>query len=82
MRRALQKRKRASAGREGFTDRKTQTKKTRGQRCPNGEISVRFMVVQFLGTEGPYGGVAQLGEHLPCKQGVMGSNPIISTTLA
>ena len=24
-------------------------------------------------------GVAQLGEHLPCKQGVMGSNPIIST---
>ena len=27
----------------------------------------------------PNGGVAQLGEHLPCKQGVMGSNPIIST---
>ena len=27
----------------------------------------------------PFGGVAQLGEHLPCKQGVMGSNPIIST---
>ena len=27
----------------------------------------------------PDGGVAQLGEHLPCKQGVMGSNPIIST---
>ena len=26
------------------------------------------------------GGVAQLGEHLPCKQGVMGSKPIISTT--
>ena len=26
-----------------------------------------------------YGGVAQLGEHLPCKQGVMGSIPIIST---
>ena len=25
------------------------------------------------------GGVAQLGEHLPCKQGVMGSIPIIST---
>ena len=31
-------------------------------------------------TEGEIrGGVAQLGEHLPCKQGVMGSNPIIST---
>ena len=28
----------------------------------------------------PYGGVAQLGEHLPCKQGVKGSNPFISTT--
>ena len=27
---------------------------------------------------GHHGGVAQLGEHLPCKQGVMGSNPIIS----
>ena len=27
----------------------------------------------------PNGGVAQLGEHLPCKQGVMGSIPIIST---
>ena len=27
-----------------------------------------------------FGGVAQLGEHLPCKQGVMGSNPIISTS--
>ena len=29
-----------------------------------------------------HGGVAQLGEHLPCKQGVMGSNPIISTSRA
>ena len=27
-----------------------------------------------------YGGVAQLGEHLPCKQGVMSSNLIISTS--
>ena len=25
------------------------------------------------------GGVAHLGEHLPCKQGVKGSNPFIST---
>ena len=25
------------------------------------------------------GGVAQLGEHLPCKQGVIGSNPFTST---
>ena len=27
-----------------------------------------------------HGGIAQLGEHLPCKQGVSGSNPLISTT--
>ena len=27
------------------------------------------------------GGVAQLGEHLPCKQGVKGSIPFISTTV-
>ena len=26
-----------------------------------------------------YGGVAQLGEHLLCKQGVRGSIPLIST---
>ena len=29
-----------------------------------------------------YGGVAQLGEHLLCKQGVIGSIPFISTTPA
>ena len=27
-----------------------------------------------------YGGVAQLGEHLPCKQGVRSSILLISTT--
>ena len=27
-----------------------------------------------------YWGIAQLVEHLPCKQGVIGSNPITSTT--
>jgi hypothetical protein len=27
------------------------------------------------------GGVAQLGEHLLCKQGVVGSSPITSTTI-
>ena len=26
----------------------------------------------------PYGGVAQLGEHLPCKQGVKSSNLSVS----
>ena len=28
------------------------------------------------------GGVAQLGEHLLCKQGVIGSNPFISTNFS
>ena len=27
-----------------------------------------------------FGGIAQLGEHLPCKQGVSGSIPLTSTT--
>ena len=42
-----------------------------------------LLLFNFQGLFGPHrrhGGVAQLGEHLPCKQGVMGSNPIISTT--
>ena len=38
------------------------------------------LLFNFEGAAG-YGGVAQLGEHLPCKQGVMGSNPIISTRI-
>ena len=46
----------------------------------------RFRVLNLFGCSvkdgerTPDGGVAQLGEHLPCKQGVMGSNPIISTS--
>ncbi len=31
---------------------------------------------------GADGGVAQLGEHLPCTQGVIGSNPFTSTNAA
>ena len=27
-----------------------------------------------------FGGIAQLGEHLPCKQGVSGSIPLTSTS--
>ena len=48
-------------------------------------MSTRRLLFNFEGSFGEkakshkYGGVAQLGEHLPCKQGVMGSNPIIST---
>ena len=44
----------------------------------------KFFVVQLSGfdpekTNPINGGVAQLGEHLPCKQGVKGSIPFIST---
>ncbi len=44
-----------------------------------------FFVVQFSGFARPFsehGGVAQMGEHLPCKQGVEGSSPFISTSRA
>ena len=34
----------------------------------------------FYGAHGGQnGGIAQLVEHLPCKQGVSGSNPLTST---
>ena len=36
-------------------------------------------IIEKEQSKDPHGGVAQLGEHLPCKQGVMGSIPIIST---
>ena len=43
-------------------------------------------VIQFRGYRGlylrkeiPYGGLAQLGERLPCKQEVTGSIPVLST---
>ena len=32
--------------------------------------------------DNPYGGIAQLGEHLPCTQGVKSSNLFISTIWA
>ena len=40
---------------------------------------LRRNFVSSHGTKSAYGGVAQLGEHLPCKQGVMSSNLTIST---
>ena len=66
---------------------KTETKRgktTRGVLYGRGNFNL--LVVQFSVTDRRKlndtqtdGGVAQLGEHLPCKQGVMGSIPIIST---
>ena len=53
-----------------------------------GHTDPAFLLFNFQGSQDPgkqsqeYGGVAQLGEHLPCKQGVKGSNPFISTRSA
>ena len=48
--------------------------------CRHGEGKQKLPLIEKkVKKANPYGGVAQLGEHLPCKQGVMGSNPIIST---
>ena len=52
-------------------------------------ISVRSVVQVHLGppkniladNNRKYGGVAQLGEHLPCKQGVRSSILLVSTIL-
>ena len=54
------------------------------QKTKNGRVKAkwkRISLFDFQGTE-PWktsGGVAQLGEHLPCKQGVKSSNLFIST---
>ena len=46
----------------------------------DGDESSKALSIVHSKENPKYGGVAQLGEHLPCKQGVMGSNPIISTS--
>ena len=37
------------------------------------------LLFNFEGPKPSHGGVAQLGEHLPCTQGVRSSNLLIST---
>ena len=49
----------------------------RGGRCAECASSYEMVAVVF---EPPAGDVAQLGEHLLCKQGVSGSSPLISTS--
>ena len=46
------------------------------ERQPLGRVRDRRLRLWDL----PFGGVAQLGEHLLCKQGVRGSIPLISTS--
>ena len=45
-------------------------------RSGDGDQVILFCIRQVL----QVGGIAQLGEHLLCKQGVIGSIPIVSTT--
>ena len=45
-------------------------------------VGIRCLILRVLDKQRsskPYGGVAQLGEHLPCTQGVRSSNLLIST---
>ena len=35
--------------------------------------------IKLVSMDTKYGAVAQLGEHLPCTEGVAGSNPVSST---
>ena len=42
-------------------------------------FEVRYLDLKTKNPKANYGGIAQLGEHLLCKQGVIGSIPIIST---
>ena len=61
---------------EVFSNSQRKQKKTTRNKA------LKKFVVRFSGTvkkSHEYGGVAQLGEHLPCKQGVKGSIPFIST---
>ena len=53
-----------------------------GGSLESSKFVVQFSEIKDLRKRDPLlqGGVAQLGEHLPCKQGVMGSIPIISTS--
>ena len=59
-----------------FNREKTQRGEARSKKAA---LLFNFEGPQQAHMGGTHGGVAQLGEHLPCKQGVMGSNPIIST---
>ena len=46
----------------------------------NTPLAVQFLRIISDLSKPLIGGVAQLGEHLPCKQGVKGSIPFISTS--
>ena len=50
-------------------------------RRKGGKVHLSPLARAFELNKNPNGGVAQLGEHLPCKQGVKSSNLSISTSV-
>ena len=40
---------------------------------------IYYAIIISVASAMPYGSIAQLGEHLPYKQRVIGSSPIVST---
>jgi hypothetical protein len=58
-----------------------ETSRGHGPHAEGGARNARRQEVSTVGFEPwPKGDVAQLGEHLLCKQGVTGSSPVISTS--
>ncbi len=47
------------------------------QAAKSGNFMAKVLLAKHL--RELFGGIAQLVEHLPCKQGVSGSNPLTST---
>ena len=43
-------------------------------------IAFLYSILYFAAESGKNGSIAQLGEHLPYKQGVTGSSPVVPTT--
>ncbi len=60
---------------KGWTSREPASSHAEG-----GARSARRQEVNAIVFESRSGDVAQLGEHLLCKQGVTGSSPVISTS--
>ena len=64
---------------EGIAHKQMQNDECRKQNENNSELCI--MHSEFERSEERDGGLAQLGERLPCKQEVSGSIPLISTNM-
>ncbi len=59
---------------------KTNDKKV--QKGIDNQLAYEYNIKSRLTTRTTFGSIAQLGEHLPYKQRVIGSSPIVPTKLA